>query len=219
MGILRTLSRIFKGKSSEVEEKMMETKAYWDGMLKESEEAVNKVNESYKKSKATLDYKLNKKQEYEKAMKVAVACANEAKEKYKETKDDHDKEMAKVAFNKIQDYKTAIQNIEEEISALTEVVNELKNAKDNANAILNDKRRKIEKAKSQLEFSKTIDELTSGMKDLKITELEGEETISKKYFKSKQDLEEIKINNFMNSVNTNDSDFEKFMESENDEKI
>lgn len=211
MGIFRALKRIFKGKSSGVEEKLMESKAYWEGMLKEAEESVSKVNDSYRKSKSTLDYKTAKRTELKKCYDIAVNCAKEAKERYNETKADSDKDLAKAAFNKMQDYKLSLQNIDEEIAALTEVVNELKNAKDNANAILNDKKRKIEKAKSQLEFSKTMEELTSGMKDLKIGELEGEEIVAKKYFDSKQDLEDIKINNFANAVNNTDADFEAFM--------
>lgn len=208
MGLVKNLFRVFTGKKEQASKSLAKTEAYWDGLLANLENDVNKIQDKYNTAKATLSQREEKRARLVKLAEEMKLTAIESKEIYKETNDDRDKRNSMNAFNKMTEYNEKIEILVAEIKEIEKCVKQLKILNDNAVNTLNAKKAEIVKAKSRLEFSDTMKGLTDGIKDISTFEIEGSEEVDIDYHKSVAKLDEMTANTV--KVTSNKGNFDDF---------
>lgn len=208
MKLFTAIGRFFKGQTSGATKKVVQTEAYWNGMEAELDEQVKEVEDNHRRALAVLNVKKEKLATYEKLHKEMNDTAIESREQYKETKDEKYKTNALNAFNKMGEYQVQIDIIKGEIAGVQELYDKLTIVKNSTSDAVKRKKAEITKAKSRVQFSETMDKLTSGIKDIKIMELEGAEDVDVSYHENLSKLDDLS-SGVVVPVSSN-SDFDAF---------
>ncbi|MGL5713955.1 MAG: hypothetical protein ACRCX2_13115 [Paraclostridium sp.] len=209
MGIFKSIGRIFRGHKADAQEALYKNEAYWTGLEKELDESVEKVNAKYRKASAVLSVKNENLAKWKKLEAQMKATANECKERFKEGQSESDKINAMNAFNKMNEYKAKVDILESEIAEVQKLVDQLAKMKANAVSIATTKKNEIAKAKSRVEFSDTMKDLTSGIKEFSTMELEGADVVDMEYHENVANLDELTANIVVPT--TSDNSFDDFM--------
>lgn len=210
MGIFRTIRRWFKGNTGKVNEELVNTPEYWQGLIEEKRETLSDINERYLKVSGQLKLKRDRLATAKTSHKMLVATANEAKEQYKESQSEKDKDNARRAFNKMHEMQKKIEFLEKEISSYEDLYNQIKAIKDNATDIISDAESKAEMLKAKIEYGKTVESLTAGLSDINIGEFEGEDSVDLNFYKNQTKLEGLDID-LNQKVSGKENDFNDFL--------
>ncbi|MGL5717152.1 MAG: hypothetical protein ACRCX2_29320 [Paraclostridium sp.] len=211
MGLLTNLGRMFRGKKSEAVKATYHNESYWNGLEADLDGQVKKVSDRYKKAKAVFNTKNDRLTNMIKFQDEMKATATESKELFKETNDTRHRDNAMKAFNKMNEYEVTISVLREEVTTLEKLVDELKVMENNAVHIANTKKAEIIKAKSRVQFSDTMKDLTDGIKEFTTMEMEGAEDVDIAYHENMANLEEI--NSGIITPVSRTTDFDSFMEA------
>lgn len=207
MGFLRNLMRTFTGKKKQASDNLAKTKAYWDGMAEEASKKEKLAYDKWKEAKSTLNNAKEKRETLVKLVDEMRATAEECRERYKETKNQIDMTSARNAFDKMNEHKEKLRELDEQISLLEQAEEKFRILKESAGEQIKKQKMEISKKKQRLEFAKTMDELMDGIEDIENMELVGGEEVDIDYHKSMIDLDNMTSKVIRKST---DSDFDKF---------
>jgi phage shock protein A len=206
--------RLFlKGKSTQVEKKIVKNEAYWDGKLKDCSDKMNKCNERYSEVVAKIKARSETLEQIKADMEKYRLAGKKAKEKFDETGEKKFEILVREAFTEYTKLEAQVQVIEVEIEQMSKLEEKLALIRNNTQTILSKMEIDIARNKARIKFSDTMKDLTSGIEDLGINmKMEGSEEVAEDFFKYEQQLDDLSTGIELENI-AKDASMDKKMEA------
>ncbi|MGL5754580.1 MULTISPECIES: hypothetical protein [Bacteria] len=188
---IKLIIKLIKGKGSKLEKRLMRTEAYWDGTIEEANETQENIESKYHKAKGIYEAKSEELSIVQRNLEEMSVSLNEAKERYKETKSEDDKIIAKTTFDEYNKLLSDESILKTEVERLFKVYQDFSSIRDNAIETLNEQKNAANENKSKVEISETINELTKGIDKIKPINEKAKFEVNSKYYENKSKLDSM----------------------------
>ncbi|MGL5022345.1 MAG: hypothetical protein ACRC5S_03505 [Cetobacterium sp.] len=188
---IKLIIKLIKGKGSKLEKRLMRTEAYWDGTIEEANETQGNIESKYHKAKGIYEAKSEELSIVQRNLEEMSVSLNEAKERYKETKSEDDKIIAKATFDEYNKLLSDESILKTEVERLFKVYQDFSSIRDNAIETLNEQKQAANENKSKVEISETINDLTKGIDKIKPINEKAKFEVNSKYYENKSKLDSM----------------------------
>ena len=188
---IKLIIKLIKGKGSKLEKRLMRTEAYWDGTIEEANETQENIESKYHKAKGIYEAKSEELSIVQRNLEEMSVSLNEAKERYKETKSEDDKIIAKATFDEYNKLLSDESILKTEVERLFKVYQDFSSIRDNAIETLNEQKQAANENKSKVEISETINDLTKGIDKIKPINEKAKFEVNSKYYENKSKLDSM----------------------------